>query len=100
MVEAQMTTYTESDLATETMRAAGLTSIEEQLNAVEFADTVQSNSSVIATMNAIGLPIWNGSEIEIPDQYFIELAIRCSLPIQLKNGLIDTGTYLSMIDAA
>lgn len=95
-----MTTFTSTDLATETMRACGLTSIEEPLNAIEFADTVQSNGSVIQMLSSIGIPVWNGSEIDVPEQYFIELALRCSLPIQFKNGLIDHGTMLELIDAS
>ena len=95
-----MTTFTDSDLATETMRACGLTSIEEPLNAVEFADTLQSNASVIQMLSAIGIPVWNGSEVEIPEPYFIELAQRCSLPIQFKNGLIDHATMLTLIEAS
>jgi len=95
-----MTTFSDSDLATETMRACGLTSIEEPLNAVEFVDTLQSNNSVIQMLSQIGIPVWNGSEIEIPEPYFIELAQRCSLPIQFKNGLIDHRTMLTLIEAS
>lgn len=95
-----MTTYTETDLATETMRSPGLIGIDETMSGSEFADVTQSNRSVIATLNTIGLPIWNGSEINVPEEYFVELALRCSLPIQLKNGLIDHAAMLSMIDAS
>lgn len=95
-----MTTYTATDLATETMRACGLTSIEEPLNAVEYADTVQSNGSVIQMLSTIGLPIWNGSELAIPQPYFIELALRCSVPLQFKNGLITHAEMLSIIEAS
>lgn len=95
-----MTTYTETDLATETMRACGLTSIEEPLSAAEYVDVVQSNGSVIQMLATVGLPIWNGSEIDVPEAYFVELALRCSLPIQFKNGLIDHASMLTLIDAS
>lgn len=95
-----MTIYSESDLATEAMRACGLTSIEEPLNAVEYADAVQSNGSVIQMLSTIGIPVWNGSEIEVPQPYFVELALRCSLPLQFKNGLIDHATMLRLIDVS
>lgn len=95
-----MTSFSSTDLATETMRACGLTSIEEPLNAVEFTDVVQSNGSVIQMLSSIGLPIWNGSEIDVPEPYFIELALRCSLPIQFKNGLISHAEMLSLIEAS
>lgn len=90
--------YTESDLATETLRAPGLVGIDEVPSAAEWVDVVQSNRSVIQTMAKIGLPIWNGSEIQVPEEYFVELAMRCSLPIQFKNGLFEMPAYLSMID--
>ena len=95
-----MTVYSESDLATETLRSAGLIGIDETPSAAELVDTEQSNSSVLATLATIGLPIWNGSSIEVPDEYFIELAIRLSMPIRLKNGMIDEVTYLRMVEAA
>ena len=95
-----MTTYTETDLITEAYRAPGLIGIEETPSAAEVADAQVSNSSVIATMNTIGIPIWNGSVIDIPEEYFIELAMRLSLPLQFKNGMIDHATYLSLVDAS
>lgn len=95
-----MTTFTESDLATETLRSASLIGSEEVPSAVDLLDTEQSNSSVLATMATIGLPIWNGSEIEVPNEYFVELSIRLSMPLRLKYGMIDEITYLKLVDAA
>lgn len=92
--------YTEVDLATETLRSPGLLGIDETLSAAEYDDTIRSNRSVIATLNTIGLPIWNGSEIDVPEEYFVELAMRCSLPLQFKNGLIGHADMLSMIEAS
>lgn len=95
-----MTTYTESDLATETLRSAGLIGIDEVPSAAELVDTEQSNRSVLATMATIGLPIWNGSVLDVPEEYFEELSIRLSLPLRLKNGMIGEGQYFQLIDAA
>lgn len=95
-----MTTYTEVELATQTLRAPGLLGIEETLSAAEYVDVVQSNRSVIATMGAIGLPIWNGSELAVPEEYFVELSLRLSLPVQFANGLIDMAQYLAMVEAS
>lgn len=95
-----MTTYSETDLITEAYRAPGLIGIEETPSAAEVADAQVSNASVIATMNSLGIPIWNGSVIAVPEEYFIELAIRCSLPLQLKNGLINNAEYLSLVEAS
>lgn len=95
-----MTTYSEVDLATETLKSPGLLGIEETLSAAEYDDTIRSNSSVIATLNTIGLPIWNGSVLNVPEEYFVELALRCSLPLQFKNGLISHAEMLSMVEAS
>lgn len=95
-----MTTYSETDLITEAYRVPGLLGIDETPSAAEVEDARVTNASVIAAMDKIGIPIWNGSVISVPEEYFIELAIRCSLPIQHKCGLIDTATYLSLVDAA
>lgn len=95
-----MTTFTETDLATETLRSPGLLDIEGTLSAAEYDDVTRSNQSVVLMLNTIGIPIWNGSEIAVPEQYFVELALRCSLPIQFKNGLISHAEMLSLIDAS
>lgn len=95
-----MTVYTESDLATETLKSAALVEIDGVLSAAEFVDVVRSNGSVIQMLGKIGLPIWNGSEIDVPEEYFIELALRCSLPIQFKNGLVNHAEMLSLIEAS
>lgn len=95
-----MTVYTESDLATETLKSAALVEIDGVLSAAEFVDVVRSNGSVIQMLATIGIPVWNGSEIDIPEPYFIELALRCSLPIQFKNGLINHVEMLSLIETS
>lgn len=95
-----MTTYTETDLATETLKSAALVEIDGVLSAAEYVDAIRSNGSVIQMLGKIGLPIWNGSEIDIPQEYFVELALRCSLPIQFKNGLINHAEMLSLIEAS
>ena len=95
-----MTTYSETDLATETLKSAGVVEIDGVLTAAEFADATRSNASVVGMLGKIGLPIWNGSELAVPEEYFIELALRCSLPIQFKNGLITHAEMLGLIEAS
>lgn len=95
-----MTVYSETDFATETLRSPGLVGIEDTLTGAEYADVTRSNRSVIGLLSAIGLPIWNGSEIEVPEEYLVELALRCSLPLQFKYGLIDHAAMLTMIDTS
>ncbi len=93
-------TYTETDLATETLRSPGLIGIEDTLSAAEYDDVTRSNASIVRMLGVIGLPVWNGSEIDVPEEYFVELALRCSLPQQFKNGLISHADMLSLIDAS
>lgn len=95
-----MTTYSESDLATETLRSAGLIASDETPDAVDLLDAEQSNRSVIAMMTSLGLPIWNGSVIAVPEEYLIELSIRLSMPLRLKNGMIDEATYMQLVEAS
>lgn len=95
-----MTTYTETELATEVLRSAGLIGSEETPSAADLEDAEQSNRSVIAIMNSIGLPIWNGSEISVPEEYFIELSIRLSMPLRLKYGMISEAAYLQLVEAS
>lgn len=95
-----MTTYSETDLITEAYRSPGLIGIEETPSAAEVSDAQVSNASVVATMAALGVVIWNGSVLAVPEEYFVELAMRCSLPLQFKNGMINHATYLSLVDAS
>ena len=60
----------------------------------------RNRNLLLATLSAIGVPIWNGSVLTVPEEYFIELAMRLSLPLQFKNGMIDHATYLSLVDAS
>lgn len=95
-----MTTYSETELATETLRSASLIGSDETPSAADLVDAKQSNASVVGAMAAIGIPIWNGSEVQVPQEYLVELAIRLSLPLRLKYGMIDESDYLSMVEAS
>ena len=93
-----MTTYSESDLANQTLLTTGLIETNGTLTAEEYTAVVTSNRSIINMMNSIGIPIWNGSEISVPEEYFVELATRLSLPFQLRWGQISMQQYLGMVD--
>ncbi len=84
------TTYTQSDLATRVLRDLGLIGAEEVPSAFDYDFTVQSIEADIATMAAIGLPIWNGSEIEIPQNYLTPLSKRIGLSVAPAFGLMGT----------
>lgn len=81
-----MTTYTINELATETLATPGLIGVDETPSAAELADAVKVCKSEILQMNARGIPIWNGSELEVPEEYFTLLAQRCALALFPKYG--------------
>lgn len=88
-----MTTYTITELAREALSAPGLLALEQDPSAAELADAITVCSSEILQMNVRDIPIWNGSEIEIPQEYFTILGQRCALPLMARNG------GLSLVDA-
>ncbi len=93
-----MTTYSESDLANQTLLTSGLIETNGTLSAEDYTAVTTSNRSVINMLNTLGIPVWNGSEISVPEEYFVELATRCSLPFQLRWGQINMQQYLGMVD--
>jgi hypothetical protein len=84
-----MTTYTQTDLATRTLRDLGLIGSEEVPSAADLAWANQTIESVVPTLAAIGLPIWNGSEAQVPSEYLVPLSKRIGLDIASSFGLTD-----------
>jgi hypothetical protein len=83
-----MTTYTANELATRTLRELGLLDASEDPSAEDLAWAVETNGSEILMLSAIGLPIWNGSEISVPQEYLTTLARRCALAVAPAFGLM------------
>lgn len=95
-----MTTYSINELATETLATPGLIGVDETPSADELADAVKVCKSEILQMNARGIPIWNGSELEVPEEYFTLLARRCALALYPKYGGMDLAQAQLAMDAA
>lgn len=95
-----MTTYTTQQLATRVMKdlnwiAAGETPSSDDLNwAVETCE------SEILMMAARGIPIWNGSEISIPQEYLTALSRRIGLALAPSIGLMDLASATQAIELA
>src|SRR5690349_10482814 len=87
-----MTTYTEAELATRTLHDLGLVAADETPSAADLAWTIETNASEVAMLSAIGIPIWNGSEISVPQEYFTILSRRCGLAVAPGFGLADLAT--------
>jgi len=95
-----MTTYSLTDLATRVGRDLGLIGGEEDLSAHDSAWLQETCSAEIAAMSAIGLPIWNGSEMSIPAEYLTPLSRRIGLAVAPSYGLTDTVTAVSAMREA
>lgn len=87
-----MTTYSQSDLATRVLRDLGLVEANETPNATDLAWAEETVSSEVAMLAAIGLPIWNGSDMSVPLEYLTALSRRIALAVAPSFGLVDLAT--------
>ncbi len=84
-----MTTKTQTELATRVLRDLGLIGAEEVPSAADLEFANETIESVVPTLAAVGLPIWNGSEAQVPLEYFVPLSKRIGLDIAPGFGLTD-----------
>lgn len=85
------TTYTLSDLATRSLKDAGLIAAEETASASDLVWAQQTITEVAAELAAIGIRIWGGSEAAVPNGYLLALSARIGLSMSTSFGLM---TYL------
>jgi hypothetical protein len=83
-----MTTYTLSDMATRVLRDLGVISAEETPSGVDLTWAEETVSAEIATLAEIGMPIWNGSDVDVPQAYLLPLSNRIGLSIAPSFGLM------------
>lgn len=88
-----MTSYNDTELATRTLRDLGLLGAEEDPSDADLQWAIETNSSEIAMLASTGIPIWNGSELSVPQEYLTLLSRRCGLAVAPSFGL------MSMADA-
>lgn len=81
--------YSLSDLATRTGRDLGLIGSEETPSAPDLDWLQETCSGEIAMLGAIGLPIWNGADVAIPQEYLTPLSRRIGLAVAPSFGLMD-----------
>lgn len=84
-----MTTYTSEEFATHTLKALGLLGAEETPSDADLEWAIQVTASEVLMLAAIGIPVWNGSEVDIPQEYLGILARRCGLALAPSFGLVD-----------
>jgi hypothetical protein len=84
--------YSQTDLATRVLRDLGLLGSEETPSAPDLDWATETVSSEVAMLGAIGLPIWNGSDMAVPVEYLSPLSRRICLAVAPSFGLTDTAT--------
>lgn len=87
-----MTTYTSSDLATRVLRDLGLIGAEEVPSAADLGWAQETAGSEVAMLAIVGLPIWNGSDLSVPQEYLAPLSRRIGLAVAPSFGLADPAT--------
>lgn len=83
-----MTTYTQAELATRMLRDLGLIGAEEVPSAIDLEWAEETIGSEVPLLSALGLPIWNGSELSIPQEYLTLISRRVGLAVAPSFGLM------------
>lgn len=95
-----MTTYSQSDIATRMLKDLGLYGADETPTAEDLEWATETVGSELLMLNAIGIPIWNGSEVTIPQEYLTILSRRLGLAVAPSFGLTDLASaQLAMREA-
>jgi hypothetical protein len=83
-----MTTYSQTDLATRMLKDLTIVAADETPSATDLEWANETVSSEVAMLGSIGLPIWNGSEMAVPQEYLTILSRRCGLAVAPSFGLM------------
>lgn len=83
-----MTTYNETELATRVLRDLGLVGADEAPSASDLAWAMETCAAEIDLLASINLPIWNGSDMAIPQGYLTILSRRIGLAVAPSFGLL------------
>jgi hypothetical protein len=83
-----MTTYSQTDLATRVLKDLGLTNASESPSDDDLSWAIETVSSEVAMMGSIGLPIWNGSDMVVPNEYLTILSRRIGLAVAPSFGMM------------
>jgi hypothetical protein len=83
-----MTTYSTNELATRVLKDLGLIAAEEEPSAADLTWAAETVQSEVMMLNAKGIPIWNGSEVEVPQEYLTILSRRIGLAVGPSFGLM------------
>lgn len=87
-----MTTFTQAELATRLLKDLGLVGAEETPTAADMEWATETVQAEILMMAAKGIPVWNGSETSIPNEYLTVLSRRIGLAVAPSFGLVDVAS--------
>lgn len=87
-----MTTYSLADMATRVLKDLGIVGADETPEAADQEWAEETVSSEVQMLADIGLPIWNGSELAVPQNYLTTLSRRIALAVAPSFGLSDLAT--------
>jgi len=83
-----MTTFTTNELATRVLKDLGLVAAEETPSDADLTWAVETCESEVQMLSAKGIPVWNGSEVEVPQEYLTVLSRRIGLAVAPSFGLM------------
>lgn len=95
-----MTVYTGAELAVRVLRDLGLIGAEETPSAADQTWAEETCDAEIGLLAAKGIPIWNGGDNDIPQEYLTTLSRRIGLALAPSFGLTDIATATVAMQAA
>ena len=95
-----MTTYTGAQLAVRGLKDLGLVGAEETPTAADQTWAEETCDAEIGLLAAKGVPIWNGGDDDIPQEYLTTLSRRIGLAMAPSFGLTDIATATLAMRAA
>lgn len=84
-----MTTYTDDEFATRVLKDLGLVGAEETPSSADLEWAKETAATEITMLSAMGINVWNGSEVSIPQEYLGILSRRVGLAVAPSFGLTD-----------
>lgn len=87
-----MTSYTTTQLATRVLKDVGLIGADETPSSIDLNWSIETCQAEIELLASKGVPIWNGSQFDVPLNYYTALSRRIGLAVAPSFGLIDLAT--------
>jgi hypothetical protein len=81
-----VTIYSDTEFAVRVLRDLGLAGAEETPSSADTEWARETAASEIAMLAAIGMPIWNGSDMAVPIEYLSTLSRRVGIAVEPSFG--------------